>query len=107
MSKCVVMGILFGFLIRECRPVPFSSLVPRPNPCVHQSFLLSLHKIPVEMKFYAWTGKELGLHFSISLICIIGEQYSRDPERTESQIFMYVFLKFSMGKSKLGSSESE
>lgn len=37
----------------------------------------------------------------------IGLEYSRDSERAEFQILMYVFLKFSMSKSKLGNRESE
>jgi len=55
------------------------------------------------MKSCAWAGRELGPYFSRSLVCAMGEPYSRDLEGSGSQILMQLFPKYSMGKSKFWS----
>lgn len=99
------MGILFRFLTEDYRPIPFfqpcakvRSMCPPALPSV-----LTLGSCGNEILCMEW--EEIWA-FSKSLVCIIGQQYSRDPERTEFQT-LKTFLKFSIGKSKLGNRESE
>lgn len=98
------MRVLFSSPIPDCRVISFSSLMPRPAPCVHPSFPLCLH-FPMKIKPQAWAGSELGPDFSRPLVCEMGEEYSRHPEGTGFQILMSIFPKSSVCKSKLGNGE--
>lgn len=71
-------------------------------PVLH--FVLTLGSCGIEILCMDW---EEIWYFSKSLVCIVAEHYSRDLERTQPQILVYVFLKFSKGKSKLGNMESK